>query len=48
MGALIWGFFILLVTVDLLGWSGAVWKLITSVLVVVANYIGSKFLVFKN
>ena len=39
---------ILLVTVDLLGWSGAVWKLITSVLVVVANYIGSKFLVFKN
>ena len=39
---------ILLLTVDLLGWSGAVWKLITSVLVVVANYIGSKFLVFKN
>lgn len=39
---------ILLVTVDLLGWSGAVWKLITSVLVVVANYFGSKFLVFKK
>jgi len=39
---------ILFVTVDLLGWSGAVWKLVTSVLVVVANYFGSKFLVFKK
>ena len=39
---------ILLLTVDVLGWSGAVWKLVTSVLVVVANYIGSKVLVFKN
>lgn len=39
---------IILVTVDILGWSGAVWKLVTSVLVVVANYFGSKFLVFKK
>lgn len=39
---------ILFVAVDLLGWSGAVWKLVTSVLVVVANYFGSKFLVFKK
>ena len=39
---------ILLVTVDLLGWSGAFWKLVTSVLVVVVNYFGSKFLVFKK
>lgn len=39
---------IILVTVDLLGWSGAVWKLATSVLVVVANYFGSKFFVFKR
>ena len=39
---------ILLVTVDILGWSGAFWKLVTSVLVVVANYFGSKFLVFKK
>lgn len=39
---------ILLVTVDLLGWSGAIWKIVTSVLVVVANYFGSKFLVFKK
>lgn len=39
---------ILLITVDLLGWSGGFWKLVTSVLVVVANYFGSKFLVFKK
>lgn len=39
---------ILLVSVDLLGWNGNVWKLITSVLVVVINYIGSKLLVFKK
>ena len=39
---------ILFFAVDLLGWSGAIWKLITSVLVVVANYIASKLLVFKK
>lgn len=39
---------ILLVTVDILGWNGNIWKLITSVLVVILNYIGSKLLVFRN
>lgn len=39
---------ILLLTVDILGWNGNVWKLVTSVLVVVLNYIGSKLLVFKK
>lgn len=39
---------ILSVCVDWLGWNGNVWKLITAVLVIVLNYIGSKFLVFKN
>ena len=39
---------ILMVTVDLLGWSGFWWKLFTQVLVVVLNYIGSKLLVFKQ
>lgn len=39
---------ILLVTVDWLGWDGNIWKLLTSVLVVVANYFGSKLLVFKK
>lgn len=39
---------ILFVTVDLLHWNGNIWKLITSVLVVVLNYIASKLLVFKK
>lgn len=39
---------ILFVTVDLLSWNGNVWKLLTSVLVVVLNYIGSKLLVFRK
>ena len=39
---------IIFLTVDLLGWNGNVIKLLTSVLVVVLNYIGSKLLVFKK
>lgn len=39
---------ILFLVVDLLGWNGNIWKVITSVLVVILNYIGSKFLVFKK
>lgn len=39
---------ILLLTVDILGWNGNLWKLIVSVLVVIANYFGSKLLVFKK
>ena len=39
---------ILLLTVDILGWNGNVWKLVTSVLVVVLYYIFSKLIVFKK
>lgn len=39
---------ILLLTVDILGWNGNLWKLITSVLVVVLNYVASKLLVFRK
>ena len=39
---------ILLVCVDWLGWDGNLMKLITSVLVVVVNYVGSKLLVFRK
>lgn len=39
---------IIFVTVDVFGWNGNVWKLLTSVLVVVLNYIGSKLLVFRK
>ena len=37
---------ILMLTVDCLHWNGNVMKLITNVLVVIMNYIGSKLLVF--
>lgn len=39
---------ILLLAVDILGWNGNLWKLLTNVLVVILNYIGSKLLVFKK
>jgi putative flippase GtrA len=39
---------LLLVCVDWLGWDGNVMKLVTCVLVVILNYIGSKLLVFKK
>lgn len=39
---------ILLVTVDILQWNGNIWKLATSVLVVILNYIASKLVVFRN
>lgn len=37
---------ILWLTVDQMGWNGNLWKLATSILVVVVNYVGSKLLVF--
>ncbi len=39
---------ILLVTVDILHWNGNIWKIVTSVLVVVMNYVASKLLIFKK
>lgn len=39
---------VLLVAVDILHWNGNIWKLITSVLVVVMNYIASKLVVFRK
>lgn len=39
---------ILLVTVDMLHWNGNIWKLVTSVLVVILNYFASKLLVFRK
>lgn len=38
----------LFVTVDLLTWNGNWMKLITSILVVILNYAGSKLLVFRK
>lgn len=39
---------LLLVTVDLFHLDGNIMKVITSVLVVIINYVGSKLLVFKH
>ena len=39
---------IIFLMVDMLGFNGNVMKLLTSILVVVLNYIGSKLLVFKK
>ena len=39
---------ILLVTVDILCWNGNIWKLVTSVLVEILNYIASKLVVFRK
>lgn len=39
---------IIFVTVDLLQWNGNIMKLITSVLVVIFNYVASRRLVFKR
>ena len=39
---------ILLVAVDMLGWNGNIWKLLTQVMVVVLNYVFSKLIVFRK
>ena len=39
---------LLFLTVDLLEWNGNLWKLLTSILVVVLNYAASKLLVFTK
>lgn len=39
---------IIFVAVDMLGWNGNIWKLVTSVLVVVLNYVFSKLIVFRK
>ena len=39
---------LLALTVDLLNWNGIVMKIIASVFVVILNYIGSKWLVFRK
>ena len=38
----------LLVTVDILGWNGNIMKLFLAAIVIVLNYILSKFFVFKK
>ena len=39
---------VLFLTVDLLGWNGNIWKLVTQVMVTVMNYVASKLVVFRK
>lgn len=39
---------ILWLTVDILAWNGYIWKIVTSFLVVMLNYVASKLLVFSR
>ena len=39
---------LLLFCVDLLGWNGNLMKIITSILVVILNYVASKLIVFRK
>ena len=38
---------IMAAAVDMMGWNGLLWKLISNVIVIVLNYVASKFLIFK-
>lgn len=40
--------FIMYLSVDVMGWNGLVWKMISNVIVVVLNYIASKYFIFKK
>lgn len=48
VGSLVLETLIIFTTVDCLGWDGNWMKLITAVIVVIVNYFGSKFLVFRK
>ena len=39
---------ILFLAVDCMNWNGNIWKLVTQVLVILINYVGSKLLVFRK
>ena len=38
---------IMAAAVDWMGWNGLLWKLISNVIVIVLNYLASKFFIFK-
>ena len=39
---------IMFITVDVMAWKAAVWKIISNIIVIIANFVLSKFLVFDN
>ena len=48
IGSGLWETGIIVLFVDMLHWNGNIVKIVTAVLVIILNYIGSKLLVFKN
>ncbi|MBE6969699.1 MAG: GtrA family protein [Ruminococcaceae bacterium] len=39
---------IMALAVDMMGWNGLIWKIISNVIVIVLNYIASKFFIFRK
>ena len=39
---------IMFVTVDVMAWNAAVWKIISNIIVIIGNYVLSKFVVFRK
>jgi len=39
---------IMALAVDVMGWNGLLWKIISNVLVIILNYVASKFFIFKK
>ncbi len=39
---------IMYLAVDVMGWNGTLWKILSNVLVIILNYIASKLLIFKR
>ena len=39
---------IMYIAVDMMAWNSTVWKLISNIIVIILNYLASKFVIFKN
>ncbi len=39
---------VMYLAVDVMGWNSTLWKLISNVIVIILNYIASKFFIFKK
>lgn len=39
---------IMYLTVDVMNWNSTIWKLISNVIVIVLNYVASRFVIFKK
>ena len=39
---------IMVIAVDIMGWNSLLWKILSNIIVIILNYIASKFFVFKK